>query len=123
MTTLTDDTGRAGSSGPAVASGPAGVSGAADRAAEPTTATLRFFAAARAAVGRDEQRIAVPTGERPTIGRLLTEVRPVEGMSAADFRDVMLRCSFLVDGITTRDREQLVLDGAVIDVMPPFAGG
>lgn len=108
MTTLTDDSGRSGDSVQADGS---------------TTATLRFFAAARAAVGRDEQRIAVPTGERPTIGRLLTEVRPVEGMSAADFRDVMLRCSFLVDGITTRDREQLVVDGAVIDVMPPFAGG
>jgi molybdopterin synthase sulfur carrier subunit len=89
----------------------------------PVSVTLRFFAAARAAVGRDEQRVDVPTGERPTIGRLLTEVRPVEGMSAADFRDVMLRCSFLVDGITTRDREQLVDDGTVIDVMPPFAGG
>ncbi|WP_197981783.1 MoaD/ThiS family protein [Frigoribacterium sp. CFBP 13712] len=108
MTTLTDDTGRSGDSVQADGS---------------TTATLRFFAAARAAVGRDEQRVAVPTGERPTIGRLLTEVRPVEGMSAAVFRDVMLRCSFLVDGITTRDREQLVVDGAVIDVMPPFAGG
>ena len=88
-----------------------------------TTATLRFFAAARTAVGRDEQRVEVPAGERPTIVRLLTEVRPVEGTSAADFRDVLLRCSFLVDGLTTRDREQLVPDGTVIDVMPPFAGG
>ncbi|GAA0967340.1 MoaD/ThiS family protein [Frigoribacterium faeni] len=87
------------------------------------TATLRFFAAARAAVGRDEQHVVVPAGEHPTVGRLLTEVRPVEGMSAADFRDVLLRCSFLVDGLTTRDREQLVSDGAVVDVMPPFAGG
>jgi molybdopterin converting factor small subunit len=89
----------------------------------PFSATLRFFAAARTAVGRDDQRVEVPAGERPTIGRLLTEVRPVEGVSAADFRDVLLRCSFLVDGLTTRDREQLVPDGAVIDVMPPFAGG
>ena len=88
-----------------------------------TRTTLRFFAAARAAVGRDEQVVDVPDGESATIGRLLTEVRPVEGVSAADFRDVLLRCSFLVDGLTTRDREQLVPDGTVIDVMPPFAGG
>ena len=96
---------------------------AASVAATGVSATLRFFAAARTAVGRDEQRVEVPAGERPTVGRLLTEVRPVEGTSAADFRDVLMRCSFLVDGLTTRDREQLVPDGAVIDVMPPFAGG
>ena len=88
-----------------------------------TRTTLRFFAAARAAVGRDEQVVDVPDGESATIGRLLTEVRPVEGTSAADWRDVLLRCSFLVDGLTTRDREQLVADGDVVDVMPPFAGG
>jgi molybdopterin synthase sulfur carrier subunit len=88
-----------------------------------TRTTLRFFAAARAAVGRDEQVVDVPDGESATIGRLLTEVRPVEGTSAADWREVLLRCSFLVDGLTTRDREQVVADGDVVDVMPPFAGG
>jgi molybdopterin synthase sulfur carrier subunit len=88
-----------------------------------TRTTLRFFAAARAAVGRDEQVVDVPDGESATIGRLLIEVRPVEGTSAADWREVLLRCSFLVDGLTTRDREQVVADGDVVDVMPPFAGG
>ncbi|MBD8660272.1 MoaD/ThiS family protein [Frigoribacterium sp. CFBP 8754] len=88
-----------------------------------TRATLRFFAAARAAVGLDEQVVELPDDKRATVGRLLAEVRPVEGTSAADWRDVLLRCSFLVDGLTTRDREQLVADGDVVDVMPPFAGG
>ena len=88
-----------------------------------TRATLRFFAAARAAVGLDEQVVELPDDERATVGRLLAEVRPVEGTSAADWRDVLLRCSFLVDGLTTRDREQLVAAGDVVDVMPPFAGG
>ena len=88
-----------------------------------TRATLRFFAAARAAVGLDELVVEVPEAERATVGRLLTEVRPVEGTSAADWRDVLLRCSFLVDGLTTRDREQVVADGDVVDVMPPFAEG
>ena len=88
-----------------------------------TRATLRFFAAARAAVGLDELVVEVPEADRATVGRLLTEVRPVEGTSAADWRDVLLRCSFLVDGLTTRDREQVVADGDVVDVMPPFAGG
>ena len=88
-----------------------------------TRATLRFFAAARAAVGLDAQVVELPDDERATVWRLLAEVRPVEGTSAAYWRDVLLRCSFLVDGLTTRDREQLVADGDVVDVMPPFAGG
>ena len=90
-------------------------------AAPPTTATLRFFAAARAVVGRDEQVVTVEG--RPLLGAFHQQVRPAEGRSAAEHRDVLLRCSFLVDGLTTRDRELLVPDGAVVDVMPPFAGG
>ncbi|WP_423922941.1 MoaD/ThiS family protein [Frigoribacterium sp. 2-23] len=86
-----------------------------------TTVTLRFFAAARAATGLDEQVVTVEG--LPRVGAFLASVRPVEGMSAAEFRELLLRCSFLVDGLTTRDRELLVADGAVIDVMPPFAGG
>lgn len=87
------------------------------------TATLRFFAAARAVVGRDEQVVVLDADERPTLAAFLWHVRPGEGRSAEEFRDVLLRCSFLVDGLTTRDRELLVPDGAVVDVMPPFAGG
>ena len=99
--------------------GPAGAPPA--PGARPTTATLRFFAAARAVVGRDEQVVTVDG--RPLLGAFLVQVQPAEGRSAAEFRDVLLRCSFLVDGLTTRDRELLVPDGAVVDVMPPFAGG
>ena len=98
-----------------------GAGGTPSPAAPPTTATLRFFAAARAVVGRDEQVVTVEG--RPLLGAFLQQVRPAEGRSAAEHRDVLLRCSFLVDGLTTRDRELLVPDGAVVDVMPPFAGG
>lgn len=101
--------------------GPAG--GTPSPGAPPTTATLRFFAAARAVVGRDEQVVVLDADERPTLAAFLWRVRPEEGRSAEEFRDVLLRCSFLVDGLTTRDRELLVPDGAVVDVMPPFAGG
>jgi len=100
--------------GPASASVQAGVG---------ARATLRFFAAARAVVGRDELLVELGPDERPTLAAHLWHVRPAEGRSAEEFRDVLLRCSFLVDGLTTRDREELVPDGAVVDVMPPFAGG
>jgi sulfur-carrier protein len=36
---------------------------------------------------------------------------------------VLTACSFLVDGTTTRDRALVLSPGAVVDVLPPFAGG
>jgi molybdopterin synthase sulfur carrier subunit len=36
---------------------------------------------------------------------------------------VLTACSFLVDGTTTRDRTLALSPGAVVDVLPPFAGG
>ena len=36
---------------------------------------------------------------------------------------VLTACSFLVDGTSTRDRALVLAPGAVIDVLPPFAGG
>ena len=36
---------------------------------------------------------------------------------------VLTACSFLVDGTTTRDRALVLAPGAVVDVLPPFAGG
>lgn len=85
------------------------------------TVTLRFFAAARAATGVDE---TVWTGEQdPALGDLVASVEPAAGTDAADLAAVLDRCSFLVDGVTTRDRAVVVPGGAVVDVMPPFAGG
>jgi molybdopterin converting factor small subunit len=36
---------------------------------------------------------------------------------------VLTACSFLVDGTSTRDRALQLSPGAVVDVLPPFAGG
>jgi hypothetical protein len=36
---------------------------------------------------------------------------------------VLTACSFLVDGTSTRDRALALPPGAVVDVLPPFAGG
>jgi molybdopterin synthase sulfur carrier subunit len=36
---------------------------------------------------------------------------------------VLTACSFLVDGTQTRDRSVALAPGAVVDVLPPFAGG
>jgi molybdopterin converting factor small subunit len=77
--------------------------------------TVRFFAAARAAVGVDEVQLT---------GADLDEV--LRGVDAADpvrWSALQERCSYLVDGVTTRDRATSLDGVAVVDVMPPFAGG
>jgi molybdopterin converting factor small subunit len=85
-------------------------------AGEVTTVRVRAFAAARAALGWSERD--VPTGPAVTVGDLLAGVLA----DAPDAADVVARCSVLVDGVRT-DRDAPVPDGAVVDLLPPFAGG
>jgi molybdopterin synthase sulfur carrier subunit len=69
---------------------------------------VRFFAAARAAVG-------APTASAPT-GTLESVI------AAFDF-PVIAKCSFLVNSIAETDRSRSLVDGDTLDVLPPFAGG
>jgi len=80
--------------------------------------TIRFFAAARAAVGVDS---LTTTGL--TIEAALAAIDAADVVDPARWSALQERCSYLVDGVTTRDRATS-LDGVeVVDVMPPFAGG
>ena len=77
--------------------------------------TVRWFAAARAAAGVDtEQRSA------ETLDELVRTLAEAHGDKLAR---VLPACSYLVDGTTTRDRALALSPGAVVDVLPPFAGG
>ncbi len=77
--------------------------------------TVRYFAGARAASGVDtEQRSAA------TLDELVRGLAEAHGDKLAR---VLPACSFLVDGTTTRDRALRLEPGAVVDVLPPFAGG
>jgi molybdopterin converting factor small subunit len=81
--------------------------------------TMRFFAAARAAVGVDE--VAVTS---PTLGEALAEVAAtVTIVDAAAWERLGGRCSYLVDGVSTRDPETGLQGATLVDVMPPFSGG
>jgi sulfur-carrier protein len=81
----------------------------------PTTVTVRYFAGARAAAGVDtEQRTAA------TLDELVRGLTEAHGEKLAR---VLPACSFLVDGTATRDRALTLAQGAVVDVLPPFAGG
>jgi molybdopterin converting factor small subunit len=77
--------------------------------------TVRYFAGARAASGVDtETRTAGSLGE--LVGLLIDA-------HGERLERVLAACSFLVDGTSTRDREMSLAEGAVVDVLPPFAGG
>jgi molybdopterin synthase sulfur carrier subunit len=77
--------------------------------------TVRYFAGARAAAGVDtEDRDAATLGE--LVGQIVDE-------HGTELERVLTACSFLVDGTTTRDRAVALAPGAVVDVLPPFAGG
>jgi sulfur-carrier protein len=79
--------------------------------------TVRYFAAARAAVDAETETLRVAPGT--TVAGL------VETLAARgpDLARVLRRCSFLCDGIAVRDEGLNLADGQIIDVLPPFAGG
>ena len=76
---------------------------------------MRYWAGARAAAGREEETV-----EAATVGELLGAIgtRP-------PLAKVLGASSLLVDGTSVRrdDTEHRLPAGAVVDVLPPFAGG
>ena len=77
--------------------------------------TVRYFAGARAAAGvESESRSA------HTLQELVEQLTAAHGERLAK---VLTACSFLVDGTSTRDHTTALAPGAVVDVLPPFAGG
>ena len=77
--------------------------------------TVRYFAGARAASGVDTE-----TREAASLDELVGQLVADHGEK---LERVLTACSFLVDGTSTRDRALLLVPGAVVDVLPPFAGG
>ncbi len=85
------------------------------RPSTPTTVTVRYFAGARAASGVDTE-----TRDAATLDQLVGQLVDAHGEK---LERVLTACSFLVDGTSTRDRASVLAPGAVVDVLPPFAGG
>ncbi|WP_448626377.1 MoaD/ThiS family protein [Geodermatophilus sp. URMC 64] len=77
--------------------------------------TVRYFAGARAASGVDTE-----TRDAATLDELVGQIVEEHGEKLGR---VLTACSFLVDGTTTRDQSLALAPGAVVDVLPPFAGG
>ncbi|HUJ08339.1 MAG TPA: MoaD/ThiS family protein [Streptosporangiaceae bacterium] len=96
-----------------------------------TIVTLRYWAAAKEAAGVAEEKVeAENLAEALAAGLAAAAARLPAGGSAGSGGDrlrlVMARSSFLVDGqpATTRPPGSVRLDdGAMVEVLPPFAGG
>ncbi len=76
--------------------------------------TVRYWAAAKAAAGIAEETVA-----GTTLGEVLECACARHG---TEFALVLARCSFLVDGVRA-DPSAVLHDAAVIELLPPFAGG
>jgi len=84
------------------------------------TVTLRYWAAAKEAAGVAEETF----GEVVDLAGLLSAA--VAAHAGGRLAQVLARCSFLVDGdpVGLRDHAGVQLrDGAVVEALPPFAGG
>jgi molybdopterin converting factor small subunit len=79
---------------------------------------VRYFAAARAAAGTETEKVRLAEGA--TVDDLLAALAADHG---PDLARVLERCSYLLDEVAVRDRSTPLADGAVLDVLPPFAGG
>jgi molybdopterin converting factor small subunit len=82
--------------------------------------TIRYWAAAKAAAGLPEEAVEAVT-LRDALNAVVARRKP-DGKLAA----VITRSSFLVnaDPVGRAAPESVVLgDGAVVEVLPPFAGG
>jgi sulfur-carrier protein len=83
--------------------------------------TLRYWAAAKEAAGTAEETISAAT-----LAEALAAARGGHPGQNPRLRAVLARSSFLIDGAPVGGRapEAVMLsDAAVIEVLPPFAGG
>lgn len=86
---------------------------------------VRYFAAARAAAGLEEEKFDLPEGA--TVAELLEAVlsveRPEPPAGTPPLARILSRSSFLLNEVAVRDKATVLGPDDVVDVLPPFAGG
>ena len=90
------------------------------RITDMATVIIRYWAAAKEAAGLPEESVEAAT-LRDALNVAVASRKPDSRLA-----DVIARSSFLVNAnpVGRAARESIVLDdGAVIEVLPPFAGG
>jgi molybdopterin synthase sulfur carrier subunit len=86
---------------------------------------VRYFAAARAAAGLEEETFDLAPGA--TVADLLDAVRsvrrPEPPAGTPPLPRLLSRSSFLLNEVAVRDHSVVLKADDVVDVLPPFAGG
>ncbi|KRE77546.1 MoaD/ThiS family protein [Arthrobacter sp. Soil763] len=86
---------------------------------------VRYFAAARAAAGRDEEKFDLAGGA--TLAELIEAVlaveRPEPPAGTPPLERILARSSFLLNEVAVRNTSAALGPDDVVDVLPPFAGG
>lgn len=77
-------------------------------------ATVRYWAAARAAAGVAHEQLP-----GSTVAELLAQALVRHPALAP----VLAKSSLLLDGLAVHDRSEAINDGVTLEVLPPFAGG
>ncbi len=88
--------------------------------------TLRYWAAAKEAAGTAEETVVAGTLAEVLATARGSDSKRSDAAQDPRLRTILARSSFLVDGVPvgTRAPEAVQLaDAAVIEVLPPFAGG
>ncbi|WP_100445101.1 MoaD/ThiS family protein [Glycomyces xiaoerkulensis] len=76
---------------------------------------VRYFAGAKAAADRAEERVAAAT-----VAELRTALAERHGPG---LERILKVATILVDGLTARDEHAPLAEGVTVEVLPPFAGG
>jgi molybdopterin synthase sulfur carrier subunit len=86
---------------------------------------IRYFAAARAAAGTDEEHLDLPDGSTMAslVAAILAVERPAPPAGTPPLARILSRSSFLLNEVAVRGDTAQLLPGDVVDVLPPFAGG
>lgn len=86
---------------------------------------VRYFAAARAAAGLDEEKFDLADGA--TLAGLLEAIlaveRPEPPAGTPPLARILARSSFLLNEVAVRNGAAVLSVDDVVDVLPPFAGG
>ncbi|HUW77433.1 MAG TPA: MoaD/ThiS family protein [Candidatus Nanopelagicaceae bacterium] len=80
-----------------------------------TTILIRYWAGAKAAAGIESERIVAST-----VAAALEELAKSR---SRELDQVIQRSSLLLDGAVVHDRNIALVDGQILEILPPFAGG
>ncbi|MCU1531843.1 MAG: molybdopterin synthase sulfur carrier subunit [Arthrobacter sp.] len=86
---------------------------------------VRYFAAARAAAGVEEERFELSDGDtlETLLEAILAVERPEPPAGTPPLARILSRSSFLLNEVAVRNRTAALNPADVVDVLPPFAGG